>query len=79
MRTARIRKVTFTQVAFHRWGSGSYTLDYVIPPIDAIKSHIGNSGVVTSSLSYDINAAVSAARGKDVAIVFANAWVSLIS
>lgn len=48
-------------------------MEYVVPPINAIKSHIGNTGIVTSSLSNDINAAVSAARGKDVAIVFANA------
>lgn len=62
-----------THTASRRWGSGSYTLEYVIPPIDAIKSHVGNAGVVTSSLSNDIRAAVSVAKGKDVAIVFANA------
>jgi beta-glucosidase len=56
-----------------RWGSGSYTLDYVVPPIDAIKNHVNTTAVVTSSLSNDINAAVSAAKGKDVAIVFSNA------
>ena len=67
------------QTTFCRWGSGSYSLENVIPPIDAITGHIGSSGVVTSSLSNDINAAVAAARGKDVAIVFANAWVDLIS
>ena len=58
---------------FCRWGSGSYTLENVVPPINAITNHIGSNGVVTSSLSNDINAAVAAARGKDVAIVFANA------
>ena len=61
------------EAAFRRWGSGSYSLDNVVPPIDAITSQVGNNGTVTSSLSYDINAAVAAARGKDVAIVFANA------
>lgn len=66
-------KTVFIQATFFRWGSGSYSLDNVVPPIDAITSHIGNSGVVTPSLSNDINAAVAAARGKDVAIVFANA------
>lgn len=65
-------------MAFCRWGSGSYSLDNVIPPVNAIISHVGDSGVVTSSLSNDINAAVAAARGKDVAIVFANAWVTSI-
>jgi beta-glucosidase len=54
-------------------------LDYVVPPIDAITSHVGSSGVVTSSLSNNINAAVSAAKGKDVAIVFANAYVVAVS
>lgn len=63
-------------MTFHRWGSGSYSLDYVVPPIDAIKSQIGNTGVVTSSLSNDINAAISTAKKKDVAIVFTNAWVT---
>lgn len=62
-----------TQMTFRRWGSGSYSLDHVVSPIDAIKSRIGNTGVVTSSLSNDINAAISTAKGKDVAIVFANA------
>ncbi|KAF9653741.1 glycoside hydrolase family 3 protein [Thelephora ganbajun] len=55
------------------WGSGSYTLENVVPPIDAITNRIGSSGVVTPSLSNNIGAAVAAARGKDVAIVFANA------
>lgn len=67
------------KAAFRRWGSGSYSLDNVVPPIDAITSQVGSSGVVTSSLSNDIKAAVAAARGKDVAIVFANAWVTSIS
>ena len=66
-------KVIFIQATFCRWGSGSYSLDNVVPPIDAITSHVGSTGVVTSSLSNDVNAAVAAARGKDVAIVFANA------
>lgn len=61
------------------WGSGSYTLDYVVPPIDAITAHIGSSGNITSSLTNDITAAVTAAEGKDVAIVFANAYVFLFT
>jgi len=73
-----VPKIGFTKAAFRRWGSGSYSLDNVVPPIDAITSQVGNSGIVTSSLSNDINAAVATARGKDVAIVFANAWVTSI-
>ena len=68
-----VQKAGSVQIMFRRWGSGSYTLENVVPPINAITSHIGGSGTVTSSLSNDINAAVTAARGKDVAIVFANA------
>ena len=74
-----VSKYGFIQAKLCRWGSGSYSLDNVVPPIDAITGHIGNGGVVTSSLSNDIKAAVAAAKGKDVAIVFANAWVALIS
>jgi len=74
-----VPKMGSIKTAFRRWGSGSYSLDDVVPPIDAITSQVGSSGIVTSSLSNDIKAAVAAARGKDVAIVFANAWVALIS
>lgn len=58
------------------WGSGSNSLEYIIPPVDAITNElktIGNNAVVNSSLSNDVNAGVNAARGKDVAFVFANA------
>lgn len=56
------------------WGSGSYALTYVVPPIDSITTKItGSGGTVTSSLSNDINAGVNAARGKDAAFVFVNA------
>lgn len=68
-----LRMVEFTQTMLSRWGSGSYSLEHVVPPIDAIQSHVGSTSVVTSSLSNDINRAVAAAKGKDVAIVFANA------
>ena len=73
MRIIVVPKTRSIEAACCRWGSGSYSLANVVPPIDAITSHIGSSGVVTSSLSNDINAAVAAAKGKDVAIVFANA------
>jgi hypothetical protein len=56
-----------------RWGSGSNSLEFLVPPIDAITSFAGSSATVTSSLSNDLNAGVDAARGKDVAFVFVNA------
>ncbi|KAG8825233.1 hypothetical protein FRC19_011846 [Serendipita sp. 401] len=56
------------------WGSGSYFLDWVVPPIDSLTAQMTNAGgSITSSLSSDINAGVAAARGKDVAVVFVNA------
>ncbi|KAG8852172.1 hypothetical protein FRB91_006909 [Serendipita sp. 411] len=56
------------------WGSGSYFLDWVVPPIDSLTAQMTNAGgSITSSLSNDINAGVAAARGKDVAVVFVNA------
>ncbi|KAG8692221.1 hypothetical protein FRC09_011385 [Ceratobasidium sp. 395] len=58
------------------WGSGSNSLDFSIAPYDALVSRIasqGNKTVITASLSNDINAAVLAARGKEVALVFVNA------
>ncbi|KAF5378894.1 hypothetical protein D9615_006860 [Tricholomella constricta] len=55
------------------WGSGSNSLEFIIPPIDAITSFVGTSATITSSLSNDLDAGVNAARGKDVAFVFVNA------
>lgn len=55
------------------WGSGANSLDFIIPPIDAITSFVGTSATITSSLSNDLNAGANAARGKDVAFVFVNA------
>ncbi|CAE6424546.1 unnamed protein product [Rhizoctonia solani] len=58
------------------WGSGSNSLDFLIAPYDAFVSRVasqGNQSTITASLSNDINPGVAAARGKDVAIVFANA------
>ncbi|ESK91328.1 glycoside hydrolase family 3 protein [Moniliophthora roreri MCA 2997] len=55
------------------WGSGSNSLDFVVPPIDAIKSYIGGSAIITESLSNDLKAGPKAAAGKDAAIVFVNA------
>ncbi|CAE6422317.1 unnamed protein product [Rhizoctonia solani] len=54
------------------WGSGTAEYPYLINPLDAIKNKASSIGVtVSSSLSdSDTNAAVNAARGKDVALVF---------
>ncbi|KZW03718.1 hypothetical protein EXIGLDRAFT_634970 [Exidia glandulosa HHB12029] len=55
------------------WGSGTTTLDYVVPPITALQQRIGAQGnktVLAQSLSNDIDPGVSAARGKSAAIVF---------
>ncbi|PFH53038.1 glycoside hydrolase family 3 protein [Amanita thiersii Skay4041] len=55
------------------WGSGSNSLDFVVPPIDSITSFFGSSVSVTTSLSNDLSAGPAAAKGKDVAFVFVNA------
>jgi beta-glucosidase len=45
-----------------------------VPPIDAITAKVTSvGGTVTSSLSNDLTAGPNVAKGKDVAIVFANA------
>jgi beta-glucosidase len=62
-------------VLLFRWGSGSNSLEFIIPPIDAITSFVGNSATIVQSLSNDLEAGVSAAREKDVAFVFVNAYV----
>jgi beta-glucosidase len=46
-----------------------------VPPIDAITSFFGSSATITSSLSNDLNDGAKAAQGKDVCLVFANAYV----
>ncbi|KAK0199460.1 glycoside hydrolase family 3 protein [Desarmillaria ectypa] len=55
------------------WGSGTISLQYIIPPIDAITKFVGNSTTITSSLSNDLSTGPAAANGKDLAIVFVNA------
>lgn len=55
------------------WGSGSNSLQFIVPPIDAINSFVGKSATITTSLSNDLNDGVNAAKGKDVALVFVNA------
>lgn len=55
------------------WGSGSNSLQFIIPPITAITSFVGSSATITSSLSNNLNDGVNAARAKNVAFVFVNA------
>ncbi|KAK1224055.1 hypothetical protein PQX77_012998 [Marasmius sp. AFHP31] len=55
------------------WGSGSVILDFVIPPVDAVKSFVGDSVEVATSLSNNATEGSVAAEGKDVALVFVNA------
>ncbi|THU90585.1 glycoside hydrolase family 3 protein [Dendrothele bispora CBS 962.96] len=55
------------------WGSGSNSLDFIVPPVTAIMDFVGTQATVTQSLSNDLSAGPNAARGKDLAIVFANA------
>lgn len=57
----------------YRWGSGSNSLDFVVPPVSSLTSYIGSSAKITTSLSNDLNAGPNAARGKDMAFVFVNA------
>ncbi|KAG6861072.1 hypothetical protein C0995_004170 [Termitomyces sp. Mi166 len=59
------------------WGSGSNSLEFIIPPIDALKSFVGTSATITPSLSNDLTSGPAAAQGKDVALVFVNASVGL--
>lgn len=56
-----------------RWGSGSNSLDYVVPPADALAAFFGSSASISESLSNDLTAGREAAEGKDVAFVFVNA------
>ncbi|KXN89831.1 putative beta-glucosidase L, partial [Leucoagaricus sp. SymC.cos] len=57
------------------WGSGTAEFPYLIDPLQAIKARAQRDGsTVTSSLSdTDLNAAASAAAGRDVALVFITA------
>ena len=55
------------------WGSGSNSLDFTVPPIDAVKSFVGTKATIEQSLSNDLDAGAKAAAGKDLALVFVNA------
>ncbi|KAG6876137.1 hypothetical protein C0992_000763 [Termitomyces sp. T32_za158] len=51
---------------------GLNSLEFIVPPIDAITSFVGTSANITSSLSNNLTAGPAAATGKDVAFVFVN-------
>ncbi|KAL1747219.1 glycoside hydrolase family 3 protein [Schizophyllum fasciatum] len=55
------------------WGSGSNSLAYLVPPVDAISAAVNGTAEVTTSLSNDLKAAKKAAAGQDVCFVLANA------
>ncbi|KIM23216.1 glycoside hydrolase family 3 protein [Serendipita vermifera MAFF 305830] len=58
------------------WGSGSYALNNVVPPVTSLTSKLQSVNpaiALSTSLTNDLDAGVVAARGKDVAFVFANA------
>ncbi|KAJ6536827.1 glycoside hydrolase family 3 protein [Mycena capillaripes] len=55
------------------WGSGSNSLQFIVPPITAIQQFVGTSATIATSLTNDLSAGPAAAKGKDVAIVFVNA------
>ncbi|KAL1689315.1 glycoside hydrolase family 3 protein [Schizophyllum commune] len=57
------------------WGSGSNSLEYLVPPVDAITEVLNSTAKasITTSLSNDLNDAKKAAAGQDVCFVMANA------
>jgi beta-glucosidase len=56
------------------YGSGSNSLDYVVAPVTSLTAKANSTGVtVTTSLTQDQTAAMAAAAGKDIAVVFVNA------
>ncbi|KAJ7254730.1 glycoside hydrolase family 3 C-terminal domain-containing protein [Mycena rebaudengoi] len=46
---------------FVGWGSGTNSLDLIFPPIEAIKSFVGTSATIATSLTYDMTAGPAAA------------------
>ncbi|TFK64270.1 glycoside hydrolase family 3 protein, partial [Pluteus cervinus] len=66
------------------WGSGSNSLEFIVPPSDAIQSEVnkvnaaggglgGQNVTIAKSMSNDLGNGPNAAKGKDVAFVFVNA------
>ncbi|KIY53470.1 glycoside hydrolase family 3 protein [Fistulina hepatica ATCC 64428] len=54
------------------WGSGSNSLEFTVPPIDALTDYVGDSATITTSGTNDLTDGPEAAEGKDVCLVFAN-------
>lgn len=52
------------------WGSGTVQYPYLITPVDAIKARATGTTVSQSLSDTDLNAAATAANGKDYALVF---------
>jgi hypothetical protein len=61
-----------------RWGSGTNSLTYLLPHITSIQAQVnatiaaGHATTLTTSISNDLAAAMIAADGVDVALVFVN-------
>lgn len=57
-----------------RYGSGSNSLDFVVAPVTSLTARAAQDGTnVAVSMSQDQTEAITTAKGKDIAIVFANA------
>ncbi|KAF9009499.1 glycoside hydrolase family 3 protein [Cyathus striatus] len=46
------------------WGSGSNSLEFIVPPIDAITAQVGSSATITQSLSNDLDEALMLLRAR---------------
>ncbi|KAF9515677.1 glycoside hydrolase family 3 protein [Hydnum rufescens UP504] len=57
------------------WGSGTNSLAYLVPPVTAIQAQVnatiaaGHATILTTSISNDLAAAMTAADGADVALI----------
>ena len=73
MRTCLASATSISNYRLTSWGSGSNSLDFVIPPVTALTTFFGSSVKISTSLSNDLSGGPAAAKGKDVAFVFVNA------
>ncbi|KAF5391099.1 hypothetical protein D9757_003176 [Collybiopsis confluens] len=56
------------------WGSGSNNVEFTVPPIQAITDFAGPFATISTDItSNDLTAGPAIAKGKDLALVFANA------
>lgn len=73
---SQFRADSYLSIVSFSWGSGTNSLAFLIPPINALQAQVnagGNKTTLISSTTDDKTAAVAAAKGADVAIVFVNA------